>query len=102
MTGPSNSIGILPRVTNSINLSCKHGDIPVMKINDKAFKEWLELCKFSLFSRVFLSKGDKLWLLHDLILKLQTVWNIENLRLILIGCEYYQVLLTSKKDKCRI
>lgn len=101
VTSSSYSTSILPPMSNPVTFQ-KHGDILGIKINGNAFKERLEMCKFSLIARVFMSKRDKLWLLQDLILKLQTVWNTHNLCLISIGQDYYQVLLTSKEDKGRI
>lgn len=61
-----------------------------------AFRERMNLCKFSLIVHVFLNKGDKHW---ALVLKLQVVWKLQNLQLILIGRGYFQVLLFSDEEK---
>lgn len=80
----------------------KHDDIQVIKINAPAFKEQMDSCKFSLIAKVFLSKREKPWLLADLTSKLQFIWKVQNMRLISIGCGFFDILFSSNEDKRRV
>ena len=73
-----------------------------IKVNQVAFQERLNLCKYSLIGRVILGKGNKLYPLVDLCSKQSAIWKINCWRLISLGKGYFQILLTSEEEKAKV
>ena len=60
-----------------------------VRVKQVAFKERLNLCKYSLIGRVILGKGNKPYPLADLHSKLSAIWKINCWRLISLGKGYF-------------
>ena len=86
-------------VFGSLILS-KKGDYVAVRVDPSAYKSRLEVCKFSLISRIVLSSGEKPWKLVDLKSKLQSISKLNSIwRLISLGKGYFQIILNLYVDK---
>lgn len=54
-------------------ITIRNGDYLTIEVDPNAYKERIELYKFSLIAQVILSKGDSPWKLANLCDKLQTI-----------------------------
>ncbi|PON41295.1 hypothetical protein PanWU01x14_290520 [Parasponia andersonii] len=95
-----------PQISNIALESSKptlKGNYVCVKVNEKALKNRLELCQYSLIGRIFLSKGDSTWKLADLKFKLQSIWQLSSdWWLISLGHGFFHILLTSSEEKARV
>ncbi|PON33061.1 hypothetical protein TorRG33x02_355600, partial [Trema orientale] len=79
------------------------GNYVCVKVSENALQTRLELCKYSLIGRIFLSKGEIPWKLADHKFKLQSIWGLtSSWRLISLGRGFFHILLSSEVDKSKV
>lgn len=95
---PASSLNVVVPSLSDSSAVFKKGNNISAKLNQQAFQERLNLCKFSLIARLILAKGDTPWKLASLKLKLSSLWGLANWRLIFLSSGYYHVLFRSAED----